>query len=400
LADHSFRQNRNKITEDFSVPELNRRNRSQNLGRSLTVVILFALGTFLVVSTGANRQDLLSTADKKTSGTGGFQFFAETSIPVLYSLNDKERRSNEGITLEFSAVQFSKMDGDDASCLNLNRVSNPAILGADPEMMKGRFSFATNSPGINKDDVWEALNDSPSDGVVPAIADQTVILWGLGMNIGDTLKYRNELGDTLRLKLIAGLSPSVFQGYVLISNANFLKNFPTSSGSNLFLIDVPKEKAEKAGEELKTIFRDYGWEMTTTAQRLMEFNSITNTYLSIFLALGALGLILGTVGLAVVLARTILERGKEIAMMQSLGFTRKQVVGLLIREYIILLAWGILIGFISAVVAVLPNFLSPGSDVSFATVLLIVFAILVNGVIWIAGLSWFGLRKKSLVVNL
>jgi ABC-type antimicrobial peptide transport system permease subunit len=140
--------------------------------------------------------------------------------------------------------------------------------------------------------------------------------------------------------------------------------------------------------------------MTTSVQRLMEFNSITNTYLSIFLALGALGLILGTVGLAVVLARTILERKMEIAMMQSLGFSRKQVVGLLIREYITLLVWGILIGFISAVVAVLPNFLTPGSDVSFVTVLLIVLAILVNGVIWIAGLSWFGLRKKGLIDNL
>ena len=400
LADYLFRQNRNKVVEDFSVRELNRRNRSQNLGRSLTVVILFALGTFLVVSTGANRQDLLSGAAEKTSGTGGFQFFAETSVPVLYSLNDKDRRLNEGITSEFSAAQFSKMDGDDASCLNLNRVTNPAILGADPEMLKGRFSFATNSPEINTDNVWEALNEPLSEGVIPAIADQTVIQWGLGLNIGDTLKYRNELGDTLRLKLIAGLSPSVFQGYALISNANFLKNFPTSSGSNIFLIDVPKEKAKTTGEELQSVFRDYGWEMTSSVQRLMEFNSITNTYLSIFLALGALGLILGTVGLAVVLARTILERKKEIAMMQSLGFTRKQVVGLLIREYITLLVWGILIGFISAVVAVLPNFLTPGSDVSFVTVLLIVLAILVNGVIWIAGLSWFGLRKKSLVVNL
>lgn len=400
LADYAFRSNRNKVVEDFSVPELNRRNRSQNLGRSLTVVILFALGTFLVVSTGANRQDLLSGAAEKTSGTGGFQFFAETSIPVLYSLNDKDRRLNEGITSEFNAAQFSRMDGDDASCLNLNRVSNPAILGADPEMLKGRFSFATNSADINKDNVWDALNEPLGNNVIPAIADQTVILWGLGMSIGDTLLYKNELGDTLRLKLIAGLSPSVFQGYVLISNDNFLKNFPTSSGSNIFLIDVPKDNAEKTGEELQSVFRDYGWEMTSSVKRLMEFNSITNTYLSIFLALGALGLILGTVGLAVVLARTILERKKEIAMMQSLGFTRKQVVGLLIREYITLLIWGILIGFIAAVVAVLPNFLTPGSDVSLMTVLLIVLAILVNGVIWIAGLSWLGLRKKSLVVNL
>lgn len=400
LADHSFRRDRNRVVEDFSVSELNKRNRSQNMGRSLTVVILFALGTFLVVSTGANRQDLLSNAAEKTSGTGGFHFFAETSVPVLYSLNDKDRRLNEGITSGFSAAQFSKMDGDDASCLNLNRVSNPAILGADPEMLKGRFSFATNSMDSNLDNVWESLSEPLGKGIIPAIADQTVIQWGLGLNIGDTLKYRNEVGDTLRLKLIAGLSPSVFQGYVLISEANFLKNFPTSSGSNVFLIDVPKGNEEKTGEELDNVFRDYGWEMTAASQRLMEFNSVTNTYLSIFLALGALGLILGTVGLAVVLARTILERQKEIAMMQSLGFTRKQIVGLLVREYIILLIWGILIGFVSAVVAVLPNFLAPGSEVSFFSVFLIVLVILANGIIWISLLSWFGLREKRLVVNL
>ena len=400
FAENQLRRSRYTVADNFSIRTLCQHNRSQNMGRSLTVIILFALGTFLVVSTGANRQDLLSNATAKSSGTGGFQYFAETSIPVLYSLNDRERRLKEGITSDFDAAQFSRIDGDDASCLNLNKVSNPAILGVDPQILKDRFSFAASSHEIDKDNIWKALDELLNDGVVPAIADHTVIQWGLGLNIGDTLHYRNEKGDTLKLKLIAGLSPSVFQGYVLISNANFLKNFPTSSGSNLFLIDVPKEKAESAGEELKSIFRDYGWEMTTAAQRLMEFNSVTNTYLSIFLALGALGLILGTVGLAVVLARTILERQKETAMMQSLGFTRKQVVGLFVNEYLVLLIWGLLIGFISAVVAVLPNFLTPGNDVSLITVLLIVLVILVNGVVWIAGISWFGLRKKSLIENL
>jgi hypothetical protein len=395
-----LRRSRHNIVAVFSIRALNLRNRSQNLSRSLTVIILFALGTFLVVSTGANRQDLLSDAGEQSSGTGGFKFFAETSIPVLYSLNDKDRRLNEGITSEFSATQFGRIDGDDASCLNLNRVSNPAILGADPELLKDRFSFASKSPEIKDSDVWEALNIPLSHGVIPAIADQTVIQWGLGLNIGDTLKYRNELGDTLRLKLIAGLSPSVFQGYALISNTNFLKNFPTSSGSNFFLIDVPKGKEKETGDELQSVFRDDGWEMTTAVQRLMEFNSVENTYLSIFLALGALGLILGTIGLAVVLARTILERKKEIAMMQSLGFTQKMIVGLLIREYAVLLLWGILIGFISAVVAVLPNFFTPGNDVSFITVSLIVLAIFANGMIWIIALSWFGLRKKNLINNL
>lgn len=389
FADGRLRKSRYIITDNFSVQGLCDRNRSQNLGRSLSVVILFALGTFLVVSTGANRQGILTNPNDKKSGTGGFQFFAETSVPVLFSLYDKGQRLAEGLGNGFTAVQFGKIDGDDASCLNLNRVSNPAILGAEPELLKGRFKFATKIPGPIGDDIWGALDFPLKNGVVPAIADQTVIQWGLGMEIGDTLFYRNEFGATLRLKLVAGLSPSVFQGYILISNNNFLKNFPSSSGSNLFLIDVPQQEAKKTTDELNTVFRDYGWEMTNAAQRLMEFNSVTNTYLSIFLALGSLGLILGTIGLAVVLARSIQERKGEIYIMKSLGFRRHQVVGLLVREYVSLLVCGLLIGLVSAAVAVSPNFLTQGGGAPFPTVLMIVLAIFVNGAIWIGLLSLF-----------
>ena len=400
FADFILRRDRLKIVADVSFITLNKRNRSQNLGRSLTVIILFALGTFLVVSTGANRQDSLTNGKDKKSGTGGYHFFSETSVPVLFSLNDKDRRLKEGIATNFNSAQFSRLDGDDASCLNLNRVTNPAVLGAEPAIFKDRFSFETKCPEIHDKEVWEAFNESGLGKVVPGLADQTVIEWGLGLKIGDTITYRNEFGEPLRVKLIAGLSPSVFQGYVLISNANFLKNFPTNSGSHLFLIDTPEENAKVVGEELSGIFRDYGWEMTTTVERLMEFNSVTNTYLSIFLALGALGLILGTVGLAVVLARSILERKKEIVLLQSLGFRKRQVISLLVQEYAVLLLWGVLIGCISAVIAVLPTLLSTGGKVSLWTVILIAALIIVNGVVWIFGLSLYGLRQKKLIINL
>ena len=398
LADYVLRQNRRMIINEISFDSISKRNRSQNLGHSLTVIILFALSTFLVLSTGANSEGLQTDVNEKGSGTGGFKYFAETSVPVLFSLNDNARLKNEGITSRFTAAQFSRIDGDDASCLNLNRASNPAILGADPSFFVDRFSFDTKCPEIGLKEVWKAM-DEPLNRVIPAIADQTVIQWGLGKNIGDTLIYRNELGDTLRLKLIAGLSPSVFQGYVLISNNNFLKNFPTSSGSSLFLIDAPKESQKTTMEELKSVFRDYGWEMTTAGERLNEFNSVANTYLSIFLALGVLGLILGTIGLAVVLARTLLERTSEIAILLALGFTRRQVFRSLVWEYAVLLIWGVLIGFLSAVVAILPNLISSGSKASFYTVLLIITIILCNGIIWISLLSWGGIRKRSSIIN-
>jgi putative ABC transport system permease protein len=382
------------------LERLSRLNLARNRGRSLTVVILFALGTFLVISTGSYKLDLFANAQDKSSGTGGFLWFAETTMPVLYNLNDSEKRAEEGIYEDFTSVQFRQVEGDDASCLNLNRIAQPAILGVNPEALSGRFSFATRIKGLEVDDPWNALNESFEDGSIPAIADQTVIQWGLGKKVGDELLYQNEKGDTLRLKLIAGTTPSVFQGYVIISSEHFLKNYPSNSGSYVFLIDGEPENEEAIGQELRSVYRDFGWEMESTAKRLVEFYSVTNTYLSIFLALGALGMILGTIGLAIILARTILERRREIALMQAIGFGNWQLFRLLVNEYLLLLAAGVLTGFVTALVATLPSFISSNTDASLGTVALITALILINGIIWIAGLSWFSLRKKELVKGL
>lgn len=384
----------------FGFGELAQLNLTRNKGRSLTVVILFALGTFLVVSTGSNKLDLVANSLEKSSGTGGFLYFAETTMPVLFNINDEDKRAEEGISDKFSAIQFRKLEGDDASCLNLNRISQPALLGVDSEELHGRFSFAAKFEEIGEAEPWDVLNQKFDDGTIPAIADQTVIQWGLGMKVGDILLYQNEVGDTLRLKLIAGTTPSIFQGFLIISNQHFLENYPSNSGSNLFLIDGKPESATQIGEELQSVFRDYGWEMESAALRLVEFYSVTNTYLSIFLALGTLGLIIGTIGLAVILARTILERRREIAVMQAIGFSARSIFTIFTKEYLLLLSVGVLIGFVTAVVAAIPAFLSTNSDASFSTVAIAVALILINGFVWIVGLSWFSLQKKTLVSGL
>lgn len=392
-------QVKRKETEWLSISRLSVLNRSRNKGRSMTLVILFALGTFLVVSTGANRLDLFADAGEKYSGTGGFMYLATSSIPVLYDINDEQKRGEEGFYEDFSVVQFRSVDGDDASCLNLNRIAQPTLLGVDPDALKERFSFVVNQ-FEGYEDPWMALGEELEDGTIPAIADQTVIQWGLGKKIGDILLYQNEMGDTLRIKLVAGTKPSIFQGYLIISNEHFIRNFPTSSGSDLFLVEGDPSDEVAIGEELSSVFRDFGWEMQNTSVRLNEFYSVTNTYLSIFLALGTLGMLLGTIGLAVILARSILERRRELAVMQATGFRDSQIIRTLVVEYVNLLLWGVLIGFISAGVATLPSLLSTNTDVSFDTIFVAVGLILLNGVIWIYGLSWGMVRKRVLVAEI
>lgn len=395
-AEQSIGTSQGTSDHPITIEGLANRNLTRNKSRSLSIIVLFALGAFLVVSTGANRQDMFSGAEKPTSGAGGFHFFAETSVPVLFDLNDPARRISEGLPDDFTAVQFHRVEGDDASCLNLNRIANPAILGVDPAMLSGRFSFVTRTPELDGPDPWLTLEKTLQDGLVPAIADQTVIQWGLGLKVGDILMYQNETGDTLKLKLIGGLAPSIFQGYVIIANSHFLKHYPTHSGSSVFLIDTSDEDPTETGNSLQNTFRDFGWEMTPAPQRLAQFYSVTNTYLAIFLALGALGLALGTIGLALVLARSVIERKRELAILQAVGFRKQTITRMLVLEYARLLITGVGFGTLAAVAATLPAFFSENTDISFGTIMLVIVLILSNGLFWIYFISWKMIKPVEL----
>jgi ABC-type lipoprotein release transport system permease subunit len=56
-----------------------------------------------------------------------------------------------------------------------------------------------------------------------------------------------------------------------------------------------------------------------TEERLANFHRVENTYLSTFQMLGGLGLILGTLGMAAVLLRNVLERRRELALLRAVG---------------------------------------------------------------------------------
>jgi putative ABC transport system permease protein len=148
--------------------------------------------------------------------------------------------------------------------------------------------------------------------------------------------------------------------------------------------------------ELNRGMRDLGWDMTLTADRLAEFNSVSNAYLSIFMVLGALGLLVGTFGLVVVLWRSIMERRQEIALLKAVGYRRREIRRLVIREYMILLLMGIGTGFVTAIVATLPSILNAHTGTSFTSILIWLVILVVNGWVWIQLVTRSALKNESI----
>ncbi|MCX6308307.1 MAG: ABC transporter permease [Bacteroidia bacterium] len=371
------------------------KNLSRNPARSFTIFALLALGSFVIVVTALNKKNVVDNSADFSNGTGGFEFLAETTVPILRDLNDPLTRDEFGLPDSVQFVQFHAAYDDQASCLNLNRIANPRILATDPALLDGRFSFAEKIESLDVAKPWLGLNQD-FGSLIPAIADQSVIQWGLGKRIGDTLTYIGSQGESVKLLLVGGLSNSIFQGNVLISDENFRKHFSIGNGSNFLLVDCPSTQKRTIEEALNLTFKDNGWSMQDTVQKLAEFNAIESTYLSIFFLMGAFGMLLGIIGLSIFLIRNLLERKAELALFKAMGFKDKTILKILLYENLTLFFAGILSGTLSAFIAALPTFLKGAQTVPIGFLLVVLGFLLLNGVVWICLVSIRIIRKTRL----
>ncbi len=385
-----------------SLKGLGLRNSTRRSGRSLAVVGLLACGIFLVVAVGANRHSPTEQARRRNSGTGGFALFGESAIGILHDLNSESGRQSLGLAddelEDVRIVQLRVHDGDDASCLNLNRAQSPRLLGVQPRQLQMRdaFGFADTIEGAELEDAWGLLNRDLGADVVPAIGDYQTIIWALGKSIGDELEYTDEKGRRFRLRLVGMLKNSILQGSLLISEDEFVRHFPSEDGYRIFLADVTEDKAEAVSGILSTRLRNFGLALTPAKQRLEEFSSVENTYLSIFQLLGGLGLILGSVGLGLVVLRNVLERRGELAMLQAVGFNKAALKRMVFYEHAGLLLCGLACGVAAGLVAVWPALKSTASQVPYSSLILTIAAIGISGVVWIRVASAFALSGQML----
>jgi hypothetical protein len=130
----------------------------------------------------------------------------------------------------------------------------------------------------------------------------------LHLGLGDEITVQNERGQDVQLRIVAMLSSSILQGELIVAEAPFLRMFPSASGYPFFLIESPPDQSPGLAQSLERDLERYGLDVEPTAQRLAAYLAVENTYLSTFQTLGGLGLLLGTLGLAAVAVRNMLER--------------------------------------------------------------------------------------------
>ena len=319
----------------------------------------FALsaGVFIVLCVGLNRQSF-SDASRIRQMTGGYDLWCQSSVPIYHDMNTQEGRKKLGLTDlpdDVEVLQTLLYEADDASCLNLNRVEMPSVLG-----------IPTSSPFI-----------SSENGLC---IDEESLLWSMGKQVGDTINYKDGQGNATPLIIAESLPTGIFQGYALMNRERFLEMWPENRGTTLFLVKTKDGEREQVAQVLSQALNEYGVRVMTTGQRMAQFGELVNTYLSIFLTLGGIGMLIGIFSFIIVVRKNLLQRKNDLQLYQALGYSRERLESQLYRENIIVPLFAIGVGAVAAVISVIDR-LSNASLSVWATAIFFTF-LFVALVLW------------------
>ena len=374
------------------------RNAARHTARSVLSIGLIAFAAFTLVTVAAMKEGPPTDTHEKTSGAGGYRLILQADIPLLGDLGSAKGRELLGVTVtgddaavldRATFMSLRSWAGQDISCLNLTRPNAPTIV-AVPRAMVERGGFAERGNPL-------ALLESAkvADDEVPVMTDAETATYILKLGVGDVLPLVDQRGVERKLKLVGTLSHSIFQSELLMAEDRFRQLFPSQSGFGTVLIETSAADEDAVRRILSSNLGDYSVTVDRTADRLAAYAQVKNTYLSTFQTLGSLGLMLGTIGLAVVLLRNLVERRAELALLAAIGFRPGSRLRLVLSENGFLLVVGLLVGCGCAIVAVLPSLLTSGRTINVAALAATLGAVLLIGLGALTLAVWLGQRRIS-----
>jgi putative ABC transport system permease protein len=377
------------------------RSAAHRPGRSVLAIAVIASAVFILIAVDAFRQQGPPPQDRH-SGVGGYPLLVDLLVPIVHDPNGADGRADLGLPEGGGGVTiepFRVLPGDDASCLNLYEPTSPRMLGVRQAFIEqGRFAFQSSLAKSPREraNPWLLLNRDFGDET-PVIADANSMTYVLHKQLGDTIIVKRGSRE-VRLRLVAALADSVFQSELLMSETHFLKQFPEEEGFRFLLVDVAEpQRVAEVSTAIEKGATDLGADATSTVERLAAFHTVENTYISTFQALGGLGLLVGTIGLAAVVLRNVLERRRELALLGAVGYAPAHITIMVLGENLLLLGLGVVVGAVCALIAIAPAAIERGGHLpAWTSGALLVAAVLAAGLLSSVAAARAALRSRLL----
>ncbi len=373
-------------------------NAKRNPLRSTLTIGLVAVAAFLIAAVSAFR---LAPTEQ---GTAGFDWVAQSSQPVFYDLSSPAGQTEvfgdaNALSAGTEIVSIRFKSGEDASCNNLYQSTQPRALGVpssfvnsfdDPNALQFAWGGSVGGDEAIKKNAWHLLDADVAhagteEDPIPVILDKNTANYSLKIYLPGTVrKVEYDSGETFYFKAVGFLANTILQGSLIMSETDFESVFPTTAGYRYFLIRDGDEESDGQSSNIAKLedqLGDQGFDARSAPQLLLNFMAVQNTYLSTFQTLGALGLLLGTFGLAAVQLRSVLERKTELGLMRAVGFSQGRLGRMVLLENTFLLVTGLLVGIGAALFTTLPHWLVGNASVPWLELGMMFAAITIVGLL-------------------
>jgi putative ABC transport system permease protein len=373
---HLFYRGRKRLTVIFKTALSYPGNKRFRTGATVAMFALVLLSVTVIAFLTAEQGAALNSVIQQDSG--GYDIVTRTTLPVSDLANrigiDPNLMTKVSAVIPFNSTVLAAV----RDLTSGTGFGPQPLVGGDPNA-PSQSNFYTGNTFTMGDmangyktgaDVWKAVTSNSSN-----------VVWSFGsVNFnGPPISSRTPAaGDLLELYYtpnattvipknvtVAGILNGVFFNGI-IGTSQLLKSvFGVGTGQLGFVKVSNGVDPISVSNILKRDFAHLGMQTVPIAALVGTFIQIGQSFLGIFEAFLALGLVVGIAGLGIISIRSVVERRKEIGVLRAIGYRKNMILAafLLENSYVALL--GILIGIVLGIDLGYAIATSPGSGLSF-----------------------------------
>lgn len=314
--------------------------------RAQLTLAMFMIGTFVLCAVALFRGAAADAGSMDRDGpAGGFALRVISPLTHRTSLETAQGQKSTGLALPAGTKVFSLLTsaGTEGGCLNLAVPGEMQLLGVPSSLVeRGGFDVRTKSKVGNP---WTLLQDSSQDPIA-VFGDEETMQWIEHHQLGDV--FTMPVGGQTRQFRLAGLiRGGLFSGQLLMSADNFRRLLP-DSGYGMHLVETGGHDVSAVQTEIFKL-ADAGMICEQTGVIIASVQSVQRLYMTLFLALGGLGLLLGSVGALVLMVRDANQRRGDLSLLSAIGLSDGQVARVLLLWHVIPVCGGLVAGLSAAV---------------------------------------------------
>ncbi len=338
--------------------------------RTGMTLAMFTLVVFTVVVMSTINDAFQTAFDDVERYGGGFDIRATTVAASPVQNLEAAIRESENLNEEDFEVVASQsvlsLELRQADLADGGEFESYPVRGLDDEFIKNNnYEFAIMAEGYDSaEEVWRAVAENPGLAVVDPLPVPRRDNFNVGPGVDFKLDgffmeddsfepisidVRDPQTDTsFELTIIGVLTESVEFDFILgVSTSQ--KKLPTALGERatptVHMLTLREGvDASATAEALESTFLENGMEADAVKDKLQDAVAANETFNYILQGFMGLGLIVGVAALAVISARSVVERRHEIGVLRSIGFKGRMVQFSFLVESSFVALLGIVVG--------------------------------------------------------